>query len=125
MTFENLITASFVNGDIHLSPNYIPDDGIIPDADTFFYELNKQCPDYLGVADGEYEYHDQKVYWYLAFGSMYAIIPDYDKMERFDGKWASPESAIEMAQESQHESWSMDKERKEFIKDIQHYISQL
>jgi hypothetical protein len=122
MTLEQIIDKVYVRGEyIHKLP---PES--VPDAETFFYNLKKQCPDYLGIADGEHEYHEQKVYWfYLTPGYMYAIIPDYDKMERFDGEWASPESAIEMAQESQHESWELDKERKQFIKDIQHYISQL
>jgi len=122
MTLEEIINKVYVQGDyIHELPVES-----VPDAETFFVELKKQCPDYLGIANGDYEYHDQKVYWfYLTPRYMYAIIPDYDAMERFDDKWASRESAIEFAQQSQHESWRMEQERKQFIKDIERYISQL
>lgn len=122
MTLTEIINKVYVQGEyIHELPSES-----VPDAETFFIELIKQCPDYLGIADGDYEYHDQKVYWfYLTPRYMYAIIPDYDAMERFDDKWASRESAIEFAQQSQHESWRMEQERKQFIKDIQRYISQL
>lgn len=109
MTLAELIREAYVLDNINdiSSPSFTPSEGL-PDAETFFDELSAQLPDYLGLSEGEYTYHDVSVYWWMAFGSLYLIIPEHDLYERHDGKWATPETAKEAAEEFQHTLWHED-----------------
>lgn len=112
MTLTEIIQDYVLNNiDSLSSPSLTPGEGL-PDADTFFGILSAQAPDYIGFADGEYTYYDVSVFWWMAFGSLYLAIPEYDIYERHDGKWATPETAKEAARELQHEFW--DDEDSEF-----------
>ena len=106
MTLAETIREAYVLSEINdiSSPSFTPSEGL-PDAETFFDELSAQLPDYLGLSEGEYTYHDVSVYWWMAFGSLYLIVPEYDLYERHDGKWATPETAKEAARELQHTLW--------------------
>ena len=109
MTLAETIREAYVLSEINdiSSPSFTPSEGL-PDAETFFDELSAQMPDFLGIADGTYTYHNVSVHWFMAFGSLYLIIPEFDKYERHDGKWATPETAMEAAQELQHTFWEDD-----------------
>lgn len=110
MTLAEYIQEAYVLDTLNdiSSPSFKPSEGL-PDAETFFNELSAQLPDYLGLAEGDYIYHNVHVYWWIAFGSLYLTIPEYDIYERHDGaKWASHETAMEAAHELQHRLWDDD-----------------
>ena len=106
MTLADIIRDTYVLGAINdiSSPSFTPSEGL-PDADTFFAELSSQLPDYIGLSECDYTYHDVSVYWWMAFGSIYLAIPEWDLFERHDGKWATAETAMEAAHEMQHSLW--------------------
>lgn len=99
-----------------------------PSADEFFdylEEMYGKPAQYIFCADIHYRFRESEGYGWLAWGMLYIAIPEYDTYERHEGKWACAETLVEAVESCQHSSWQQEQEQKDFIQDMNNYLSNL
>ena len=126
-TYQELMEEAYgEEGNIR---SLLPFDGFTPpSADEFFTYLSEMYgkpAHYVFCADMDYRYHDTDGYGWLAWGMLYIAIPEYDTYERYAGQWACAETLVEAVDSCQHKCWEQEQERRDFIWDMNNYLSNL
>ena len=98
------ILLRHLQGKAALANHAFPMEGL-PDAQDFVQALKQFTPDIELTADGCIPYGLYTAYYWRAFNSLYAFIPDVDSAERYEGQWATLASVEEFVQEVQHSVW--------------------
>ncbi len=123
-TYKELMEEAY--GEEGNRSSLLPREGIaVPSALLFFDVLEAMYGNYLFTSDIEYHYQSVDGYGWMAWGMLYIAIPEFETYERHEGKWACTETLIEAVQQTQHDAWRQEQERREFTSDMDNYLSQL
>lgn len=84
----------------------------LPDADTFFATCKELQDDWRGlITDGGYYATESglEVWWMLAFGCVYAALPELDAYYRWAGN--DEQKPVDKAHQIEHHFWEREEER--------------